>query len=255
MVCAHFFVVYKDSSYCLNTQYVSGHTLLLAGCALDKRIVSGSWDHTVRVWNARTGVPEGDPLEGHSDGVTSVSFSPDGKRIVSGLSDNTVRVWNSRTGAPEGDSFQGHSDWVTSVAFSPDGERIVSGSYDNTVRIWNARTGALVGDPFQGHIHAVTSVAFSPDGERIVSGSADNTVRVWSTQNVGQNNHWTLDIDGWVSHPSNSQKVFWIPPEFSQSLSIHQNPLIISRYGSTHISLDNCVYGEDWAQCYSDSDD
>ncbi|THU91294.1 WD40 repeat-like protein [Dendrothele bispora CBS 962.96] len=220
-----------------------------------ERIVSGSYDKTVRVWNARTGAPEGDPFQGHSDSVRSVTFSPDGERIVSGSDDKTVRVWNARTGAPEGDPFQGHSNRVTSVAFTPDGERIVSGSYDKTVRVWNARTGAPEGDPFQGHSNWVTSVAFSPDGERIVSGSFDNTVRVWSTQNVGQNNHWTLDNDGWVSCPPNPQKVFWIPPEFSQSLSIHQNPLIISQYGSTNISFDNCVYGDDWAQCYSGSDD
>ncbi|THU79247.1 hypothetical protein K435DRAFT_698261, partial [Dendrothele bispora CBS 962.96] len=147
-----------------------------------ERIVSGSHDNTVRVWNARTGAPEGDPFQGHSHWVTSVAFSPDGERIVSGSDDNTVRVWNTKSGTPEGDPFQGHSGWVSSVAFSPDGERIVSGAYDNTVRVWNARTGAPEGDLFQGHSNFVNSVEFSPDGERIVSGSNDNTVRVWNAK-------------------------------------------------------------------------
>ncbi|THU80855.1 WD40 repeat-like protein [Dendrothele bispora CBS 962.96] len=233
-----------------------GHSLVVTSVAFSpdgERIVSGSHDNTVRVWNAKTSAPEGDPFKGHNNWVTSVAFSPDGERIVSGSHDNTVRVWNVRTGAPDGDPFQGHSDWIRSVAFSPDGERIVSGSDDNTVRVWNARTGASEGDPFQGHSNWVASVAFSPDGERIVSGSYDNTVRVWSTQN-GHNNHWKLDKDGWVSCPTNPQKVLWIHPEFSHSLSIHQNPLIISRYGHTNISFDNCVYGENWAQCYSEPD-
>ncbi|THU86869.1 WD40 repeat-like protein [Dendrothele bispora CBS 962.96] len=220
-----------------------------------ERIVSGSDDNTVRVWNARTGDPEGHPFQGHSNYVSSVAFSPDGERIVSGSWDNTVRVWNARTGAPERDPFKGHSGGVNSVAFSPDGERIVSGSDDNTVRVWNARTGAPEGDPFQGHSNYVNSVAFSPDGEKIVSGSFDSTVRVWSTQNVGQNNNWTLGNDGWVSCPPNPQKIFWIPPDFSHSLLTPQNPVIISRYGYTKISFDNCVYGEDWAQCYSESAD
>ncbi|THV00068.1 WD40 repeat-like protein [Dendrothele bispora CBS 962.96] len=147
-----------------------------------ERIVSGSYGNTVRIWNAKTGAPEGDPFQGHISLVTSVAFSPDGERIVSGSWDNTVRVWNARTGAPEGDPFQGHSDRVTSVAFSPNGERIVSGSGDQTVRVWNARTGTPEGDPFQGHNSPVTSVAFSPDGERIVSGSFDKTVRVWNAR-------------------------------------------------------------------------
>jgi WD40 repeat protein len=58
-----------------------------------KRIVSGSFDRTVKVWDAQTG-EELLTLKGHSGNVRSVSFSPDGKRIVSGSSDETVKVWD-----------------------------------------------------------------------------------------------------------------------------------------------------------------
>jgi len=58
-----------------------------------KRIVSGSQDKTVKVWDAQTG-QETLTLKGHSDLVTSVSFSPDGKRIVSGSGDKTLKVWD-----------------------------------------------------------------------------------------------------------------------------------------------------------------
>ena len=61
------------------------------------RIVSGSVDKTVRVWDAVTGEVI-NTLTGHSDRVWSVSFSPDGSRIVSGSYDNTVRVWDAVTG-------------------------------------------------------------------------------------------------------------------------------------------------------------
>jgi WD40 repeat protein len=100
-----------------------------------KRIVSGSIDKTVCIWDAGTGAALREPLQGHSKLVTSVAFSPDGKRIVSGSKDNSVRIWDAETGAALKEPWEGHTNWVTSVAFSPDGKQIVSGSKDNTVCI------------------------------------------------------------------------------------------------------------------------
>jgi WD40 repeat protein len=92
----------------------------------------------LRLWDAQTGLPIGQPLLGHGDAVLSVAFSPDGKRIVSGSYDKTLRLWDVQTGQPIGQPLQGHGDVVNSVAFSPDGKRIVSGSYDKTLRLWPA---------------------------------------------------------------------------------------------------------------------
>ena len=88
---------------------------------------------TVRLWDAFSGAQVGEPLEGHISGVTSVTFSPDGKIIASSSSDNTVRLWDASSGAQVGEPLEGHSDYVTSVGFSPDGKIIASGSKDKTV--------------------------------------------------------------------------------------------------------------------------
>jgi len=48
------------------------------------RIVSGSYDKSVRVWNAVTGEAALPLLPGHEDFVRSVGFSPDGDKIISG---------------------------------------------------------------------------------------------------------------------------------------------------------------------------
>ncbi|KAG1827447.1 WD40-repeat-containing domain protein [Suillus subaureus] len=58
------------------------------------RIVSGSDDQTVRVWDMQTGKAVGAPFRGHTGPVRSVAISPDGKRIVSGSADKTIRVWD-----------------------------------------------------------------------------------------------------------------------------------------------------------------
>ena len=67
------------------------------------RIVSGSNDHTIRLWNAETGQPIGEPLRGHNSLVNAVAFFPDGSRIVSGSGDYTIRLWDAETGQPMGE--------------------------------------------------------------------------------------------------------------------------------------------------------
>jgi WD40 repeat protein len=116
-------------------------------------------------------------FRGHTNWVTSVAFSPDGKRIASGSGDDSVKVWNATSGEVSL-TLKGHTNHVTSVAFSPDGKRIASGSWDDTVKVWNATSGEA-SLTLKGHTGIVTSVAFSPDSKRIASGSEDKTVKVW----------------------------------------------------------------------------
>ncbi|EGZ76068.1 hypothetical protein NEUTE2DRAFT_37003, partial [Neurospora tetrasperma FGSC 2509] len=116
-------------------------------------------------------------LEGHSDSVHSVAFSPDGQRLASGSLDKTVKIWDPASGSCL-QTLKGHSDWVRSVAFSPDGQRVASGSDDKTVKIWDPASGSCL-QTLEGHSDSIFSVAFSPDGQRVASGSDDKTVKIW----------------------------------------------------------------------------
>jgi WD40 repeat protein len=171
-----------------------GHTRSVLSVAFSpdgQRIVSGSADNTLRLWDI-LGKPLGQPFQGHTSTVFSVAFSPDGQRIVSGSLDGTLRLWDLQ-GKQIGQPFPKHQGSVWSVAFSPDGQYIVSGSgsilgsKDNTVRLWDIQ-GKQIGQPFQGHTGNVQSVAFSPNGQRILSGSTDNSLRLWDLQGkqIGQ---------------------------------------------------------------------
>jgi WD40 repeat protein/tRNA A-37 threonylcarbamoyl transferase component Bud32 len=84
----------------------------------------GSQDWKVRLWDAATG-QELRQFDGHTSGIISVAFSPDGKRILSGGCDRTVRLWDVDTGQ-ELQRFDGHKDFVQAVTFSPDGRSALS---------------------------------------------------------------------------------------------------------------------------------
>jgi WD40 repeat protein/serine/threonine protein kinase len=141
-----------------------------------RRIVTGSWDATAKLWDA-TGGQELLTLKGHTSTVTSVAFSRDGQRIVTGSYDGTAKVWDAASGRVLL-TLKGHAGQVLSAAFSPDGRRIVTGGVDQTAKVWDAASGQEL-LTLKGHASWVGSAAFSPDGRRIVTGSYDSTAKVW----------------------------------------------------------------------------
>src|SRR5262249_1998539 len=62
-----------------------------------KRLYSGSYDKTIKVWDLDAG-NEILTLRGHTDSVTSLVLSPDGKRLYSGSKDTTIKVWDLNAG-------------------------------------------------------------------------------------------------------------------------------------------------------------
>jgi WD40 repeat protein len=140
------------------------------------RIVSGSFDKTVRVWNAADGNSIQTYL-GHADRVQAVAWAPDSMHVASAGDDRTVHIWHASTGALQR-IYSGHADHVLGLAWSPDGTRIASASADKTVQVWDAATGRNI-FTYRGHTDYVFAVAWSPDGKRIATGGNDKVVQVW----------------------------------------------------------------------------
>jgi tetratricopeptide (TPR) repeat protein len=68
-------------------------------------------------------------LDGHTDTVQAVAFSPDGKRLATASADHTARLWDVDTGH-EVRRFTGHESIVNAIAFSPDGSLLAVAAAD-----------------------------------------------------------------------------------------------------------------------------
>ncbi len=154
-----------------------------------KSIASASNDRTVQVWewakdtnrNFLTSLlfPQRrvNTYRGHSQKVTGVAWSPDGRRIASTSNDKSMQIWDAitnRTGFLHRNSLGS----MNSVSWSPDSRFIASGGNDKIIQVWDAITRNSI-CVYQGHTGYVTSIAWSPDRSRLASGSVDHTLQIW----------------------------------------------------------------------------
>lgn len=160
--------------------YISTGVTCLAFSIDEQRIVSGSKDGIVRVWNVRI-VDEHLSVSAQSQVPASVAFIPDGKRIVVGSQYGTIQVLDLSTGQVMSISEADEKGRWVKVAVSTNGERIAS-TAGNAMRIWSATgeavMGPLIGNHRKFHIDAV---AFSPDSNDLLACStSDRTVHLWN---------------------------------------------------------------------------
>jgi WD40 repeat protein len=131
-------------------------------------LASGSPSGPVTIWDLAT-YSELRVLQGHSDSVDSVAFSPDSRFLVSVDSalGPTARLWDMASGR-EIRTFTG-TDWASSISLSSDGTLLASGGRDGLERLWNMADGHIL-RTIPNPRRMVDSVALSPDGQLLASG-------------------------------------------------------------------------------------
>ena len=136
----------------------------------------------IRLWQVYSSSSESLPLRGHTDGVYTLSFSPDGKMLASGGFDSQILFWDPQTSKTVGNPLTGeHTGRLYSIAFSPDGKQLASGGVDKKIVVWDTVTGKKI-TQLDGHIDTIFSLDFSPDGRILVSGGKDKKLIFWDME-------------------------------------------------------------------------
>ena len=157
-----------------------GHNHFVSCLALNSdstKLVSSSWDKTIRLWDIPSA--KSDVIfKGHTKDVLSVAFSHDERLIFSGSMDNTLRYWNTK-----GDlryTNNQFKDWVSCILNIQKGKTnfIAVGCWDGTVKILNSEYN--LDREIPGGEYAVTSLSTDEDGDFLFIAYKNGTVKVYN---------------------------------------------------------------------------
>lgn len=252
----------------------------------DERIVSGSDDARIAIWDKTWEGESDEPLRkisGHESAVLSISVS--GDKIFSSSEDKTIRVWNLDTG-DNLSIIRGHTAPINEIKLSRDGRWIVSASDDSSLRIWDWQNDKLLTLP-QYTSFWVLSVDISRDGQLIAYCGVDGRVHTWRpdlrpdmapawpdsfTREMCGQVYCPIDDQGilanptfkptlrggWMYGPSGpmgqakgekEEAMCWIPPAYQRGLL--QQSVCVLGARETALDMRNFTHGTNWEQCAS----
>ena len=171
-----------------------GHTNAVRGIAYSPDgsiLVTGGFDHTVRLWDLRSPDrprPLGEPLTAHTGLILDVQYSPDGRLFATADVDGRVILWDARDPTrpvPLGDPLTAHTGPVSAALFAPTQPLLATAGLDGQVILWDVSEPARpkrIGEPLV-HDDEIWTAAFSPDGRRLAIGGRDAELLLWDLEN------------------------------------------------------------------------
>jgi WD40 repeat protein len=136
------------------------------------RVAAGA-DHSIDVWDTRSGNELLRDRVAEMGPVSRLRFSPEGRRLAASSLNGFVRVWTDGVGS----NLAGARAAVRALSFSPDGRLLAAGGDDELVHIWDLTSGAVRVDTFlSGDV--IMDLAFAPDGKALASALWLGGVRV-----------------------------------------------------------------------------
>lgn len=115
-------------------------------------------------------------LNGHTNEVSTIAFSPDQRTLATASRDGSIKVWDiyGNLSATYGD----HKGYVRAVAFSLNGTKIATADNDGIGKISDLRGNIL--STLSGHTAGIRDIAFSPNEQQVLTGSEDHSAILWS---------------------------------------------------------------------------
>jgi WD40 repeat protein len=146
-------------------------------------LASASSDANIRLWDIASGKSVR-LLQGHTDWVNALAFSPDGRLLASAGLDSTLRIWDANSGQ-EIHRLGVKGGWLLSLTFSPDGKLLATAGEDKIIRLYEVPSWREV-HTLKGHTGPIHALAFHPQNPILASGSDDGTIRVWDLSREGR---------------------------------------------------------------------